>query len=78
MRNSIVTDESCFSDTMAIIDADEYAETMQNMNIISYDANKFVQDYVNHCTGIQPLNRHEYQRRYEFSPLKYFHEQLGI
>lgn len=78
MRNSIVTDESCFSDTMAIIHADEYAETMQNMNIISYDANKFVQDYVNHCTGIQPLNRHEYQRRYEFSPLKYFHEQLGI
>lgn len=63
---------------MAIIDADEYAETMQNMNIIGHDANKFVQDYVNHCTGIQPLNRHEYQRRYEFSPLKYFHEQLGI
>ena len=35
-------------------------------------------DYVLHMKGIKMLHEREFERRYGFSSLKYFHRELGI
>lgn len=62
----------------AEIDADEYAETRKNIYMIVKGALAFLEDYISHCSGEKLLNQREYDRRYKFSSLKYFHEELGI
>lgn len=62
----------------AVIDQDEFHETVRNLKRIKYEALKFVDDYVAHCKGIKLLHSKEFTRRYEYSSLKYFHNELGI
>ena len=62
----------------AIIDHDEYTETMINSARIKNDALIFVEDYVAHIKGVKKLHPREFQRRYSYSPLKYFHNELGV
>ena len=64
--------------TEAIIDKDEFNETMVNLEQIKREAIGFVEDYVKHIKGIKVLHKREFERRYGFSPLKYFHKELGI
>ena len=42
------------------------------------EALEYVEDYVKHMKGIQKLSVQEFKRRYSFSPLQYFHNELGI
>ncbi len=74
----IIKDPSYLSSSKAIIDKDEYRETMNNMNIISSEAANYVTDYINHVKGTAPLHIREYERRYKYSTLPYFHDQLNI
>lgn len=60
------------------IDQDEYNETIVNIEQIKIDALKFVEDYVKHISGVSLLHPMEFERRYSFSTLKYFHSELGI
>ena len=62
----------------AIIDKDEFKETMVNLKQIKKEALDFVEDYVLHMKGIKMLHEREFERRYGFSSLKYFHRELGI
>lgn len=62
----------------ALVDQDEYNETMINLKRIKKEAMKFVEDYVNHMKGTKLLHQREFCRRYSYSPLKYFHSELGI
>ncbi len=62
----------------ALIDKDEYNETMVNLDRIRREALEFVEDYVAHMKGENVLHSKEFKRRYCFSPLKYFHNELGI
>ena len=64
--------------TDAIIDKDEFNETMVNLERIKREALNFVEEYVTHVKGIKELHKREFERRYRFSPLKYFHKELGI
>ena len=64
--------------TDAIIDKDEFNETMINLERIKKEALDFVEDYVAHVKGIKRLHKREFDRRYSFSSLKYFHKELGI
>lgn len=64
--------------TDAIIDKDEFNETMVNLGRIKKEALNFVEDYIAHMKGEKPLHKKEFDRRYGFSPLKYFHKELGI
>ena len=70
------TDYIDFTD--AIIDKDEFNETMVNLERIKREALNFVEEYVTHVKGIKELHKREFERRYRFSPLKYFHKELGI
>ena len=43
-----------------------------------YDALDYVEEYVEHIKGIKQLHYREFERKYGFSPLKYFQKELGI
>ena len=62
----------------ALIDNDEFNETMINLERIKKDALEFVEEYVAHMKGIEKLHLKEFRRRYAFLPLQYFHKELGI
>ena len=62
----------------AIIDKDEFKETMVNLERIKKEALEYVEEYVEHVKGIKQLHKREFDRRYGFSPLKYFYKELGI
>lgn len=62
----------------AEIDADEYAETRNKIYEIVKKALSFLDDYIMHHTGERMLNQREYDRRYKFSSLQYFHREMGL
>mgnify|MGYP004460538545 FL=1 len=62
----------------AIIDKDEYKETIKNLKIIKREALQYVEDYVAHQKSEKRLHPREFKRRYQFSTLPYFHDELGI
>lgn len=51
---------------------------MINLDRIKAEALKYVEDYTAHMKGVRILHKKEFERRYGFSPLKYFHNELGI
>jgi len=73
----ISKDEYC-DNKDALVDQDEYYETMRNLKRIKREALRFVEDYVAHIKGTSVLHQQEFRRRYGYSPLKYFHRELGI
>lgn len=74
----IIAKTNYIDSTDAIIDKDEFNETMINLEKIKKEALDFVEDYVVHMNGNKKLHKREFERRYGFSPLKYFHKELGI
>jgi len=74
----IITDTKHIDTQNAIIDKDEYDETMVHLEKIKSEALAFVEDYVSHMKEQKLLHSEEFRRRYLFSPLKYFHAEMGI
>lgn len=74
----IIAKSTYIDSSDAIIDKDEFNETMVNLERIKHESLEFVEDYVKHIKGIKLLHKREFDRRYSFSPLKYFHKELGI
>ena len=74
----IIAKTNYIDSTEAIIDKDEFNETMINLEQIKKEALDFVEDYVVHMNGNKKLHKREFERRYGFSSLKYFHKELGI
>jgi len=74
----ILTDGHYFDTVAAVIDQDEYNEAITNMSRIVNEITEYVDDYISHVKGIKILHQREFQRRYRFSTLSYFHKQLGI
>ena len=75
----VIINKGEYIDTQdALIDKDEYNETMVNLDRIKREALEFVEDYVAHIKGENVLHAREFQRKYGFSSLKYFHNELGI
>ena len=75
---AIVSKVNYIDDIPALVDKDEYNETMIHLTQITKEANAFVEDYIQHCKGNKILHPSEFKRRYLFSTLPYFHEELGI
>ncbi len=61
-----------------MVDQDEYTETLKNIKRIVGEAVDYVDTYINHVTGKRPLHLREYQRKYQYSTLPYFHDIMGI
>jgi len=39
---------------------------------------KYIHDYVEHVNGHIPLHIKQFERKYKYSTLKYFHAKLGV
>ena len=74
----IISETEYFDSKKAVVDDDEYTETVQNINKIANDVLRYVDNYVAHIVGEKILNNREFDRKYKFSTLKYFHRELGI
>ncbi len=60
------------------IDFDEYEEFKRNKDVIHKKIEKCINDYINHYKGIKVLKQRDFNRKYQYSTLKYFHKELGI
>ncbi len=74
----IINNNDFIDNKTAIVDKDEYNETIQYLSKIKGEALKYVEDYVAHINDTNLLAHQEFKRRYSFSTLKYFHNELGI
>ena len=74
----IINNSKYIEDKNTIIDKDEYKETIQYFSKIKMQALKYVEDYIEHVQGTNLLSCQEFKRRYNYSTLKYFHNELGI
>lgn len=74
----VVIQKSEFLDSeTAVIGHDEYVKVIKNLDRIKRDSLQYLEQYCNHHRGISVLSSREY-RKYRYSPLKYFHKELGI
>jgi len=74
----IVKNKRYLSKVSAVIDNDEYIETVQNIKRIKREALNFFSDYMDYINGNSLLSQQEITRRYTFCALKYFHKELGL
>ena len=62
----------------AVVDRDEYRETIANIHRIVADVDRYIRGYIRHIKGSEVLNIREYERKYRYATLKYFHKELSI
>lgn len=55
-----------------------YPNPPHNERLKMQDALEYVEDYVAHIKGHKPMHPAEYKRKYGFSTLQYFHDELGL
>lgn len=75
----IITDaETYFDKTEPVIDNDEYIETIIECERIAEQALKYVENYINHINGTVKMHPREFERKYKYTSLQYFHNELNI
>ncbi len=74
----ILNDLHFVSDEDVFIDDDQYKETCIHINRIYNDACKYVEDYRLHMLGLKRVKKEVFNRKYQFSTLQYFHNELSI
>ena len=62
----------------AVIDQDEFIETVENIDRIRSEMSQFIEGYCSHISGKKVLHEKEFKRRYGYSPIKYFHRELNM
>lgn len=77
-KSVIISDLRYIDSINAVVDADEYNMVMQNAEMIAQKICKYIADYKCHVNGTSILHQREFNRRYRFSTLPYFHDVLGI
>ena len=74
----IINNKDYLDSSTAIVDKDEYNETLQFLRKIKKEALDYVDNYVAYMNHKETIHPEEFKRRYGFSTLQYFHEILGI
>lgn len=74
----IIKDCGYLDDRNVVIDQDEYNNTIKNAAKIVTEATTYVDQYIAHINGTAPLHKREYERKYKYSTLPYFHDELGL
>lgn len=72
----LIKNPNYIDEKKAIIDRDEYTETMSNLPIIASMAVEYVDRYIEHVKGKKVLHSQDFTRKYGYSTLKYFHDIL--
>ncbi len=68
----IIKDSNYLDDTNVVVDTDEYAEMVTNINKIVNEVNIYVTTYIDHIKGNHILHHRQYARLYKYSSLPYF------
>ena len=63
---------------LKFLDIDEYKEFEKQEYYIHKNLEKYIHDYVEHVNGHVLLHIKQFERKYKYSTLKYFHQELGI
>lgn len=66
------------TNSVAIVDNDEYIQAVSNQRRIQREVEQYIERYKKHITGEHVLHPREFERRYKYTTLKYFHDILGI
>lgn len=74
----VKNDEYIDATPSALVDKDEYIQTVTNIEKIAQKAEKYLDDYIAIQTGTMIIAPEEHQRRYGVSTLPYFHKELGL
>lgn len=74
----IITKNEFIDKDDAFVDKDEFNETMVNLNRIKTEALAYVENYIGYHKKQLKLHKREYERRYRYSSLRYFHHELGL
>ena len=72
----IVKNIEYLSKLNAVIDADEFKETVENIGKIARGANRFITDYIKIVRN--NVDDKGLPKRFRFSTLQYFHKELSI
>lgn len=75
---AIIKDIDYLDDKNVVVDQDEYVEAIRNAKTIVADAVDYVETYIGHINGTAPLHTRDFERKYKFSTLKYYHNILGL
>ena len=74
----LVADTTYICDEIAVVDQDEYNETIKNIDKIISEVLRYIDDYVAYQKGLAQMAQREYQRKYRYSTLMYFHDLLNL
>ena len=74
----LIKDSKYLTSQNVVVDQDEYNEAQINMPRIVSEITSYIDTYINHINGTSVLHHKQFDRLYEFSTLKYFHNILGI
>ncbi|MBE6892069.1 MAG: hypothetical protein E7481_08625 [Ruminococcaceae bacterium] len=74
----LIKKEEYFDDSKAVVDQDEYNEAMKNIDIIVSEVLEYINSYIIHIRGEKILHKREFDRKYLYSTLVYFHDILGL
>ena len=69
---SVLIKSDQYLDTTALVDQDEYRETIVNLSRIAQEVVSYVSDYKDDLNHVKRLHPREWQRRYGKSTLPYF------
>lgn len=76
-QKMLIIKEARYLENNAIVDQDEYSETMSNIDKIVMGAEKYLNTYIAHVNKTHILHQRDYDRHYKFSTLPYFHDILN-
>ena len=74
----IIQNLDYLDDAKATVDQDEYHKLTKHIDTICKESSTYIDGYLLHQCGQHILDKNEYELRYKYTSLKYFHKELGI
>ncbi len=74
----LIKNTNYLDDCRAIVDQDEYKETITHLSTIVIEVNEYIETYINHVKGIKTLHPKKFERKYKYSTLQYFHDIMNV
>lgn len=75
---AVIINDPNYLGKLTVVDQDEANELRIKAKIIHHQLLVYVTNYCDHIKGIKVLSCQEFSRKYRFSTLQYFHDELGL
>lgn len=76
---TIIVAKDSYIGQVAVVDQDEYVQTITNIGQITEEINKYIADYIDYiCYNEKHISKRMFKKKYANSTLKYFHKELKI